>query len=98
MNDRRYASNRQVRLPITTELLHAILDLPADVRIIGTAWSPNEPRYVETEIELWLEGDRFPEGGGDHPPVVTPTLTVDKQRDGVRMNHETLVVKETDDG
>ncbi len=81
------------RLPISPEFLHEILDLPADVQIIGVKptaelpapWSP---------IELWIEGDRFPEvTGGAIPPRVTPTLTAHTQRVAT-MDHETLVETE----
>ena len=88
---------RYARLPISLEYLHEILDLPADVKIIGVKLDyGNHPPWEP--IHLWLEGDRFPVTvEGESPPEVNPTLTAHTQRVAT-MDHETLVVKETDDG
>ncbi|KKK74564.1 hypothetical protein LCGC14_2882510 [marine sediment metagenome] len=84
------------RLPISPEFLHEILDLPADVQIIGVKPAAELPAPWDT-IELWLEGDRFPEiNEGATPPRVNPTLTAHTQRVAT-MNHDTLVVKEKSD-
>ncbi len=81
------------RLPISRELLHELLDLPADVQIIGVKPAAELPAPWDP-IELWIEGDRFPEvDEGVIPPTVTPTLTAHTQRVAT-MDHETLVVKE----
>ncbi len=89
----RISGGRYVRLPISPEFLHEILDLPADVRIIGVKPAAELPAPWDP-IELWLEGDRFPEvGKGVIPPRVKPTLTAHIQRVAT-MNHDTLVVKE----
>ena len=88
-------SKRYARLPISPEYLHEILDLPADVKIIAAkpVTEPTAPTFLGT-IELWLEGDRFPEvSEGASPPEVNPTLTAHTQRVAT-MDHETLVVKE----
>ena len=85
------------RLLICPEFLHEILDLPVDVQIIGVKPVAELPAPWDP-IELWLEGDRFPEViGGSLPPKVRPTLRAYTQR-VAKMNHETLMVKEKPDG
>ena len=49
------------RLPISHEFLHEILDLPADVQIIGVKPAAELPAPWDP-IELWLEGDRVSRG------------------------------------
>ncbi len=84
------------RLLISPELLHEILDLPADVRIVGVKPTAELPAPWDP-IGLWIEGDRFPEvTEGSLPPEVRPTLTAYTQRIA-KMNHETLMVKEKPD-
>lgn len=81
---------RYARLPISPEFLHEILDLPADVKIIGV--QPGDSSAPWDPIELRLEGERFPEvDEGAIPPRVTPTLTAHTQRVAT-MEHQTLVV------
>ena len=90
-------SKRYARLPISPEYLHEILDLPADVKIVGVQ-PPSHCPAPWDPIELRLEGERFPEvEEGVTPPLVNPTMTAHTQRVAT-MEHETLVVKETDDG
>ena len=89
-------SRRYARLPISPEFLHELLDLPVDVTIIGVKPAAELPAPWDP-IELWVEGDRFPEvKEGATPPRVTPTLTAHTQRVAT-MNHETLVVRGEDE-
>lgn len=89
-------SKRYARLPISPEYLHEILDLPAGVKIIGV--QPSDCTAPWDPIELRLEGERFPEvAEGVTPPLVHPTMTAHTQRVAT-MDHETLVVKEPNDG
>lgn len=86
-------SKHYARLPISPEYLHEILDLPADVKIIGVQRSSHCAAPWDP-IELRLEGERFPEvAEGATAPLVNPTMTAHTQRVAT-MDHETLVVKE----
>ena len=69
-------SGRYARLPISPEYLHEILDLPADVTIVGMTIDGIAPDPWQP-IVLYLEGDRFPKVRERAiPPIVTPTLVV----------------------
>jgi hypothetical protein len=83
---------RFVRLPISPELLGEILDLPTDVQIVGVL--PSDRPSPSEPINLWLQGDRFPEVlEGADPPRVMPTYTRHQQT-VAKLDEETLRVED----
>ena len=80
---------RYVRIHIDHAFMEDLLNFPPDVRIIGAHPSaPWEP------IELWLEGERFPElREGAAPPLIRPCYQTVVQK-VAKLDVESLQVKD----
>ena len=64
-------------MKITPELLHSLLRLPHDIRVVGAR---SDDRAPWEPIDVWIESDRYPElDDGATPPVITPIYTTMRQ-------------------